>query len=124
MSIRFSGRILSHSRYPGTDFFALPTVHRRIITHSYLPVCGWHFKFHACGGEQRLYGRDVHYSGTHVVIEDRRAAIKYALENAKEKDVIVLAGKGHENYQEIGGGKRHFDEKEIVAELLEELDRR
>lgn len=60
----------------------------------------------------------------HVVIEDRRAAIKYALENAKEKDVIVLAGKGHENYQEIGGGKRHFDEKEIVAELLEELDRR
>ena len=60
----------------------------------------------------------------HVVIEDRREAIKYALENAKEKDVIVLAGKGHENYQEIGGGKRHFDEKEIVAELLEELDRR
>ena len=60
----------------------------------------------------------------HVVIEDRREAIKYALENAKEKDVIVLAGKGHENYQEIGGGKRHFDEKEIVAELLEELDGR
>lgn len=57
----------------------------------------------------------------HEVIEDRRAAIKYALENAKAKDVIVLAGKGHENYQEIGGGKRHFDEKEIVAELLEEI---
>ena len=60
----------------------------------------------------------------HVVIEDRRAAIKYALEHARPKDVIVLAGKGHENYQEICGGKRHFDEKEIVAELLEELGRK
>lgn len=57
----------------------------------------------------------------HVVIEDRRSAIKYALENARKDDVILLAGKGHEVYQEIGGGKRHFDEKEIVAELIEEL---
>ncbi len=54
----------------------------------------------------------------HVVVENRYEAIRYALENAEEKDVIILAGKGHENYQEIGGGKRHFDEKEIVAELL------
>ncbi len=53
-----------------------------------------------------------------VVIEDRYAAIRYALEHAQPNDVILLAGKGHENYQEIGGGKRHFDEKEIVAELL------
>ena len=47
-----------------------------------------------------------------------------SLEHARPKDVIVLAGKGHENYQEICGGKRHFDEKEIVAELLEELGRK
>lgn len=60
----------------------------------------------------------------HTVIEDRRAAIKYALQNAKKDDIILLAGKGHENYQEIGGGKRHFDEKEIVAEIVEELNER
>ena len=50
--------------------------------------------------------------------ENRREAIRYALENARKNDVIILAGKGHENYQEINGGKHHFDEKEIVAELL------
>ena len=54
----------------------------------------------------------------HVVVENRYEAIRYALEHAQPKDVIILAGKGHENYQEIGSGKRHFDEKEIVAELL------
>jgi UDP-N-acetylmuramoyl-L-alanyl-D-glutamate--2,6-diaminopimelate ligase len=56
----------------------------------------------------------------YVVIEDRYDAIKYALEHAKKDDIVLLAGKGHENYQEIGSGKRHFDEKEIVAELLKE----
>jgi UDP-N-acetylmuramoyl-L-alanyl-D-glutamate--2,6-diaminopimelate ligase len=61
----------------------------------------------------------VHKSACpHVVVENRYEAIRYALEHAQPKDVIILAGKGHENYQEIGGGKRHFDEKEIVAELL------
>lgn len=59
----------------------------------------------------------------HVVIPDRREAIRYALEHAAKQDVIILAGKGHENYQEIGGGKLHFDEKEIVAELLSEMKR-
>ena len=54
----------------------------------------------------------------YVVVENRYEAIHYALEHAQPKDVIILAGKGHENYQEIGSGKRHFDEKEIVAELL------
>ena len=54
----------------------------------------------------------------HVIIENRREAIRYALEHAQKNDVIILAGKGHENYQEINGGKHHFDEKEIVAELL------
>lgn len=54
----------------------------------------------------------------YVVIENRREAIEYALKNAQKNDVIILAGKGHENYQEINGGKHHFDEKEIVAEIL------
>ena len=54
----------------------------------------------------------------YVVIENRREAIEYALKNARKNDVIILAGKGHENYQEINGGKHHFDEKEIVAEIL------
>ena len=57
----------------------------------------------------------------HVVIENRRDAIKYALSVARKDDIIVLAGKGHEYYQEINGVKYPFDEKVIVAELLEEM---
>ena len=57
----------------------------------------------------------------HVVIENRREAIRYALTHAKKDDVVVLAGKGHETYQEINGVKYPFDEKVVVAELLEEL---
>ncbi len=50
----------------------------------------------------------------HVVIEDRREAIKYALGHAQKDDVILLMGKGHENYQEIKGVKHHLDEYEEV----------
>lgn len=57
----------------------------------------------------------------YVVIENRREAIRYALKNAQSGDVIVLAGKGHETYQEICGVKHPFDEKIVVAELLAEL---
>lgn len=57
----------------------------------------------------------------YVVIENRREAIRYALKNALPTDVIVLAGKGHETYQEICGVKHPFDEKVVVAELLAEL---
>lgn len=61
----------------------------------------------------------VKKTGTeYVVIENRYAAIEYALHNARKDDVVILAGKGHESYQEISGGKHHFDEKEIVAEIL------
>ena len=59
--------------------------------------------------------------GQYVVIENRRDAIRYALEMGQEGDVIVLAGKGNETYQEIMGVKRPFDEKIVVKELLEEL---
>lgn len=54
----------------------------------------------------------------YVVIESRFDAIKYALDNAKKGDVIVLAGKGHETYQELKNGKIHFDEREAVREIL------
>ena len=59
--------------------------------------------------------------GSYTVIENRREAIRYALKNAKPDDVVVLAGKGHETYQEIKGVKHPFDEKIVVSELLKEL---
>ena len=49
---------------------------------------------------------------------DRRAAIAWALEQGRPGDVIVLAGKGHETYQEIGGVRHHLDEREVVAEYF------
>ena len=59
--------------------------------------------------------------GEYIVIEDRRAAIRYAMDIAKKDDIIVLAGKGHETYQDIGGQKHHLDEREEVSAHLEEL---
>jgi len=60
----------------------------------------------------------------YIVIENRREAIKYALKMAEESDVVILAGKGHETYQEIRGVKHPFDEKVVVAELLNEMKQR
>lgn len=60
--------------------------------------------------------------GAYEMIENRRAAIKKALLMGRDGDVIVLAGKGHETYQEIMGVKRPFDEKIVVKELLEEMN--
>ena len=57
----------------------------------------------------------------YTVIENRRSAIAYALSVAEPDDIILIAGKGHENYQEINGTRYHFDDKEIVTELLREL---
>ena len=55
------------------------------------------------------------------MIENRREAIRFALTHAEPGDVVVLAGKGHETYQDIKGVKHPFDEKVVVRELLEEL---
>ena len=52
-----------------------------------------------------------------IVIEDRIEAIGYAMLNAKKGDLIVLAGKGHEDYQIINGKKHHLDEREVVRDL-------
>ena len=56
----------------------------------------------------------------YIVIEDRRKAIRYAMDIAGKGDMIVLAGKGHETYQEINGVKYHLDEREEVAAHLME----
>lgn len=55
----------------------------------------------------------------YIVIPDRAEAIEYAIMNATSQDVIVLAGKGHESYEDVGGVRRHFDEREIVARAIE-----
>ncbi len=59
--------------------------------------------------------------GEYVEICDRKEAIKYAIANGQPGDVIVLAGKGHEDYQEIRGVKHPMDERVLIAEVLEEL---
>ena len=55
---------------------------------------------------------------SYVVIPDRRAAIRWAMDHAQKDDIIVLAGKGHETYQIIGTEHRHLDEREEVAAHL------
>lgn len=61
-------------------------------------------------------------NGEYVEIPDRKEAFRYAIMHAREGDVIVLAGKGHEDYQEIKGVKYHMDERELIREVLEEED--
>lgn len=63
-------------------------------------------------------------NGKYIKITDRRQAIKFALENAQEGDIIILAGKGHETYQQFKDKTIHFDEREVVNEILVELGRR
>lgn len=59
--------------------------------------------------------------GAYVDICDRKEAIRYAIEHGKSGDVIVLAGKGHETYQEIKGVKYDMDDRVLIKEVLEEL---
>jgi UDP-N-acetylmuramoyl-L-alanyl-D-glutamate--2,6-diaminopimelate ligase len=60
-------------------------------------------------------------NGKYIEIDDRKEAIAYCMVNAQPGDMIVLLGKGHEDYQEIKGVKYHFDEREAVEEILEEM---
>ena len=55
-----------------------------------------------------------------IVMENRPAAIQYAMDIGQKDDIIVLAGKGHETYQEVCGVKYHLDEREVIAEYLAE----
>lgn len=59
--------------------------------------------------------------GKYIVIPDREKAIEYAIKNALDGEIIVLAGKGHEDYQEINGVKHKMDERIIVKNILEKL---
>ena len=59
-----------------------------------------------------------------AVIENRREAIGFALREAKARDVVVLCGKGHETYQEIGTIKYHLDEREVVRERFAQVQRK
>lgn len=56
------------------------------------------------------------------IISDRREAINRAVYSARTDDVVIIAGKGHEAYQIIGGDKFHFDDREVAAEALKQLE--
>lgn len=55
----------------------------------------------------------------YILIEDRKEAIRTAVGFANAEDIILVAGKGHEKYQEIKGVKYPFDDKEVLKEMLE-----
>ena len=57
----------------------------------------------------------------YTIIPDRKEAIKYAIENGKKGDIIMLIGKGHEDYKEIKGKRYPFDERVVIKEILEEI---
>ena len=59
-------------------------------------------------------------NGQYVEICDRREAVRYVIENGRPGDIIVLAGKGHEDYQEIRGEKYPMDERVLIADILQE----
>ena len=58
--------------------------------------------------------------GEYVTIPDRKEAIRYCMEHAGKDDIVILAGKGHEDYQEIKGVKHHMDERDLIQEIIEE----
>lgn len=67
---------------------------------------------------QMQEGIDDEFKSTTLSIVDRREAIRTALALARPGDVVLVAGKGHETYQEVNGVRHHFDDREVVAEVL------
>ena len=61
--------------------------------------------------------------GKYEVVVDRVEAIEHAIKMANPKDIIILAGKGHEPYQEINGVKHPFDERIIVRDIIEKMQK-
>ena len=59
--------------------------------------------------------------GKYKVVTNRKKAIEHALRYARRNDLVVIAGKGHETYQEINGEKTHFDDREVAAAVLKRL---
>ena len=68
--------------------------------------------------EDMLAGLDATQRKKVLTITDRKEAIRTATMMAKKGDVILVAGKGHENYQEINGVKHHFDDHEVIREIF------
>ncbi|MCE3296336.1 MAG: UDP-N-acetylmuramoyl-L-alanyl-D-glutamate--2,6-diaminopimelate ligase [Crocinitomicaceae bacterium] len=73
--------------------------------------------------EEMMSGVEGQYFKKTLSIQDREQAIKTAVSMAEENDIILVAGKGHETYQEIKGVKHDFDDLKIVKELFEKLDK-
>lgn len=70
--------------------------------------------------EQILSGMKGHEE-RYAVMPDRAEAIRFAIGRAREGDVVLIAGKGHEDYQIIGNVKHHFDDREVAAAAIEEM---
>ena len=68
-------------------------------------------------------GLPVAFKRKYIAIADRKEAVKTAISLAKPGDIILVAGKGHEKYQEIKGVRKHFDDKEVVREMFAMLDK-
>ena len=68
-------------------------------------------------------GLSVSAKRKYIAIADRKQAIKTAISMAGPEDIVLVAGKGHEKYQEINGVKHHFDDKEVVQEMFELLNK-
>jgi len=68
--------------------------------------------------DQMMAGLSPEQQNRHLRITDRRQAIKTALKMARPGAIILVAGKGHETYQDVRGVKNHFDDKEILTEIL------
>ena len=64
--------------------------------------------------------KEINKTNYEIVVE-RKQAIEQAILKAKDKDVVLIAGKGHENYQIIGREKIHFDDKETALEILNKI---
>ena len=65
-----------------------------------------------------LAGLNDHQKRKALTIVDRKEAIRTACMLAGKGDVVLIAGKGHEDYQEVKGVKHHFDDKEVVKEIM------
>lgn len=63
-------------------------------------------------------------STPYTVVENRKEAIRFAMEHAQKDDIILLAGKGHETYQILPTGTIHFDEREAVAQILQDINKK
>ena len=68
-----------------------------------------------------LYAKYIKSYKKYIIIDNRKEAIRYSIENAKDGDVILILGKGHEDYQEINGVRYPFDERVIIKEIIDEM---